>query len=549
MLLSVALALARGRESDPLVWSKGPNAWDRCAYAAMHTEAVSDPASVVRYMAQCGRVLWVRTGSHGARKTDLDVVAENLGVLRAPVVLVTSDGDRAVPSSYSARTVRLLLDSPLVVRWLTQNYDGSVRSPKLRHIPIGLDMHTPHSHMGHAKLARIAHANGGAKRASVVCDAHLNLSHPERASMYATLRANAGITFLERRATFSELMRAYGEHLFVLSPRGNGLDCHRTWEALLAGCIVITVRSPLDAMLAGFAVVILAEWGELNVDLPRKLAAWRARYAARTPLQFVAPRVRFGYWLADALVVGGTARDCAPHLPRVFARLDALARGRRVLYVFYESNSSDATLGMLRAFVAERDGVVLTERTSGIRTERLARGRNAVIERVERAESYDFFVNLDLDDATESFDPASVERCLARADEWDVATANRSKRYYDLWALRTARMGDMYDGKVHCIKGHEGAPRRGACRLPPLSAWFPELRGAHTFPLDGPYYAVESAFGGLAVYKTSLLRGARYEGTKRGGVPECEHVPFHAAIRAQFPHARIVVAPYLISGP
>jgi hypothetical protein len=46
-----------------------------------------------------------------------------------------------------------------------------------------------------------------------------------------------------------------------------------------------------------------------------------------------------------------------------------------------------------------------------------------------------------------------------------------------------------------------------------------------------------------------LLRGARYEGTKRGGAPECEHVPFHAAIRAQFPRARIVVAPYLISGP
>jgi hypothetical protein len=28
---------------------------------------------------------------------------------------------------------------------------------------------------------------------------------------------------------------------------------------------------------------------------------------------------------ATTLTVGGTARDCAPHLPRVFARLDALA--------------------------------------------------------------------------------------------------------------------------------------------------------------------------------------------------------------------------------
>jgi hypothetical protein len=69
------------------------------------------------------------------------------------------------------------------------------------------------------------------------------------------------------------------------------------------------------------------------------------------------------------------------------------------------------------------------------------------------------------------------------------------------------------------------------------------------FPRRGrAYYEVVSAFGALAIYKTALLRGARYSGTKRG-VPECEHVPFHAAIKAQSPHARIVVAAYLISGP
>ena len=101
--------------------------------------------------------------------------------------------------------------------------------------------------------------------------------------------------------------------------------------------------------------------------------------------------------------------------------------------------------------------------------------------------------------------------------------------------------------------------RRGAkCTFRALSDWFPhksELRGKSTVPPDGPYYDVLSAFGGLAIYKTALLRGARYCGKKEareaGGavdVPECEHVPFHAAIRAQFPRVRIVVAPYMIAG-
>ena len=32
-----------------------------------------------------------------------------------------------------------------------------------------------------------------------------------------------------------EYLRTLGQHRFVLSPRGNGLDAHRTWEALMVG--------------------------------------------------------------------------------------------------------------------------------------------------------------------------------------------------------------------------------------------------------------------------------------------------------------------------
>ena len=259
-----------------------------------------------------------------------------------------------------------------------------------------------------------------------------------------------------------------------------------------------------------------------------------------------------------SVVIGGTARDCAPYLSSVLARLDELARWfGAVQYVFYESNSSDATYEMLRAFVAARDGVVLTERTRGTRTERIAIGRNAVVARAERSGA-DFFVNVDMDDRCTDIDVPSVVECVARSAEWDVATSNRRVDYYDLWALRTPALGNCY------------APG-DACENHPLSDWFPsepELVGARTFPDDRPYYDVLSAFAGLAVYKTAVIRGARYSGTSAGPItgppavvgpptvvgpvvvgPECEHAPFHAAIRALSPGARIVVATYMFSGP
>ena len=295
------------------------------------------------------------------------------------------------------------------------------------------------------------------------------------------------------------------------------------------------------------------------------------------------------------LIVGGTARDCAPFLPRAFAKLDELARGNRVYYVFYESNSTDETLHMLRSFVSRREGVVFTETTRGGRTERIARGRNVIVEHVESlisngtpgpmgpmgpvspngpngqgangvpdpvgpaAPAFQFFVNLDLDDRCD-MDVASVRACLADSASWDIATANQWEEYYDRWALRTGSMGDMYDGYSHCIIGYSDvpAPPGVPCDehiVPPISKWFPgaRLEGYRAFPRDGPpYYEVQSAFGALAIYKTWLLRGARYSGTKRGPyggtIPECEHVPFHASIKAMFPSCRIVIAAYMISG-
>ena len=238
------------------------------------------------------------------------------------------------------------------------------------------------------------------------------------------------------------------------------------------------------------------------------------------------------------LVVGGTARDCASFLSRVLARLEELARAHDVYFVFYESNSSDATHEILLSFVATHAGKVFTERTDGTRTQRIARGRNAIVAHAEQVSS-DFFVNVDMDDRCTDVDVPSVLECIGRGSEWDVATSNRREYYYDLWALRTPALGNCY-------------ARGDKCEAHVLGEWFPEapeLKDARTFPATRAYYAVDSAFAGLAVYRSRLLAGARYTGTTTDGGPECEHAPFHAAIKAQFPGTRVVVATYMYSGP
>jgi hypothetical protein len=52
-----------------------------------------------------------------------------------------------------------------------------------------------------------------------------------------------------------------------LSPIGHGLDCHRTWEALILGSIPIVKSSPLDSLYDGLPVLIINDWREISKDL------------------------------------------------------------------------------------------------------------------------------------------------------------------------------------------------------------------------------------------------------------------------------------------
>ena len=52
---------------------------------------------------------------------------------------------------------------------------------------------------------------------------------------------------------------------FVVSPEGNGIDCHRHYEALLAGCIPIVERNPLiEEKYKGCPILYTDDYSEIT---------------------------------------------------------------------------------------------------------------------------------------------------------------------------------------------------------------------------------------------------------------------------------------------
>lgn len=54
--------------------------------------------------------------------------------------------------------------------------------------------------------------------------------------------------------------------MFVVSPEGNGIDCHRTWEAMYLRTVPIVTRSPVTEFFVdlGLPMLMVDSWSEIN---------------------------------------------------------------------------------------------------------------------------------------------------------------------------------------------------------------------------------------------------------------------------------------------
>lgn len=294
---------------DNILWSKG---YSKGNYAKKHTEHIVSVKYINKLIKEFNttsllmnnhnKYLWIRNTTKINQDTDLDFLAQNIDTIITPFILITTDGDRPVPSSYNNNTILTILNSDKVLLWFTQNYDRTIEHYKLKYMPIGLDLHTSRWLINNSKIKKLEYMlsrNENKIKNIILSDCHLKYSHNERKILYNTIKNNNKFYFVNKITSFENITNLYNKYQFVLSPRGNGLDCHRTWELFLAGAIIITKTTSLDNMFIdnNLPVVILQDWDELNYNLEEKLKIWYNKYYHLTLINNIYPKLTFNYWL------------------------------------------------------------------------------------------------------------------------------------------------------------------------------------------------------------------------------------------------------------
>lgn len=220
--------------------------------------------------------------------------------IKYPIILITHNSDHSTPGPFACT-----LDDPNLIHWFGQNCDLREPHPKFTTIPIGIanfrrrdtGEFVPHSNQQliHDKSKTTIDLDIKMRIPKVLCnfDGSMDMyGHRKEAS--EALKSKLFVMKTEKTdfPNYLEMLSQFG---FIASPHGNGLDCHRTWEAIIMGCVPIVKTSSLDSMYYSnkFPVLVVNKWEDLNAELLNKTAK---NYIGKVHLFGEHPGLTFNYW-------------------------------------------------------------------------------------------------------------------------------------------------------------------------------------------------------------------------------------------------------------
>lgn len=195
--------------------------------------------------------------------------------IEKPFILVTGDSDLSVNKENLGDSLEKLLDNPLIVAWYAQNrdYDHS----KLHSLPIGINIHNQWTNplqwgggfilpaFQELQLKTIAESAKplNDREAKIFCNWHFSLDRADRRVLSEVI--DQSICYFQKEPIpMAETWELQSQYQFVLSPHGAGLDCHRTWEALILGCIPIVKAAKLNDLFTDLPVVVVEDWRQIT---------------------------------------------------------------------------------------------------------------------------------------------------------------------------------------------------------------------------------------------------------------------------------------------
>ena len=189
-----------------------------------------------------------------------------------------------------------------VKKWFAQNKD--INSKSVISIPIGLENMTLRvstasqagrfsSEVKNAlRKARIIRSlfEVGPKKDRLTYMNFNPVTYPTERLYIKQLFKNNSLVTCTSNLSLKQYYDDLASHKFVISPRGNGVDCHRTWEALYLKTIPIIRKACYMEEFGELPILFIDKWEDLNyIDL-------EGTYEQMISKEYNLEKMKISYW-------------------------------------------------------------------------------------------------------------------------------------------------------------------------------------------------------------------------------------------------------------
>jgi hypothetical protein len=204
---------------------------------AYNYESICDYSIIPTYGKYVTQELLANNASIFCKTDFIDYLFDNIRYSKNKYILLTHHSDFPINEERWAK-------KPLCIKkWFAIN--PTAKHSDLIAIPLGLKTHKgtylEPQYMTEWFANNINRLKHNEKTFNVYCN--WNITNLDRNNIISTLKNNNIEYTLDTNLPFNEYITNMSKHKFVISPPGNGIDCHRTWEALYVGCIPIVIRN------------------------------------------------------------------------------------------------------------------------------------------------------------------------------------------------------------------------------------------------------------------------------------------------------------------
>jgi len=181
--------------------------------------------------------------------------------LAKETVIMTHNGDVNISNEYVK-----YLDNPKIKKWYCQN--RAIHHKKLFSIPIGI----ANSQWNHGNQERLINSkiHSQNKEYLVYKNFDTGTNESER-GICNSITGKNGIP-MSKKIDIDTYLTYIAKSKFVISPPGNGLDCHRIWESLYLKTIPIVLKHECFSQFKHLPILFVERWEDITIPFLREKA-------------------------------------------------------------------------------------------------------------------------------------------------------------------------------------------------------------------------------------------------------------------------------------